>query len=503
MDLRQIKVNEDDFGMMAYDPAFTNTASCRSSITYIDGEAGILQHRGIPIEQLCEKSTYLEVAFLLVYGELPTARPARALDLRRHPPHLRPRGHQAAPQGFRYDAHPMGMLLASVGALSTFYPDAKQIDDPQERYMAAVRLIAKMPTLAAFAYRHNMGLPYVYPDNDLSFSENFLSMMFKKTEVKYEPDPRLAKALDVLFILHADHEQNCSTNAVRAVGSSQVDPYSAVAAGVAALYGPLHGGANEAVLRMLRRIETTDNIPGFLEGVKNREEKLMGFGHRVYKNYDPRARIIKKHVDEVLEATEYNPLIEIATELEKQALDDEYFTSRKLYPNVDFYSGPDLRGARAADRAVHGDVRDPADRGLGRAVAGDDRGPRDRRSPARARSTPGSATSTTRRSASARDPRRSPTTRCAVRFAGAAAPRSPGAALQAHNPARPQGRAAARSTTSTRRSPSSSAELEARGAGRLPRVSMLRDFEPGDRVAARLELSTGGVSARRAPPAST
>ena len=233
----------------------------------------------------------------------------------------------------------MGMLLAGVGALSTFYPDAKQIDDPEERYMAAIRLIAKMPTLAAFAYRHNIGLPYVYPDNDLSYSENFLSMMFKMTEVKYEPDPRLAKALDVLFILHADHEQNCSTNAVRAVGSSQVDPYSAVAAGVAALYGPLHGGANEAVLRMLRRIETVENIPDFLEGVKNREEKLMGFGHRVYKNYDPRARIIKKHVDEVLEATEYNPLLEIATELEKQALDDEFFTERKLYPNVDFYSG--------------------------------------------------------------------------------------------------------------------------------------------------------------------
>ena len=233
----------------------------------------------------------------------------------------------------------MGMLLAGVGALSTFYPDAKHIDDIEERYMAAIRLIAKVPTLAAFAYRHNMGLPYVYPDNDLSYSENFLSMMFKKTEVKYEPDPRLAKALDVLFILHADHEQNCSTNAVRAVGSSQVDPYSAVAAGVAALYGPLHGGANEAVLRMLRRIESVDNIPDFLEGVKDREEKLMGFGHRVYKNYDPRARIIKKHVDEVLEATEYNPLIEIATELEKQALDDEFFTERKLYPNVDFYSG--------------------------------------------------------------------------------------------------------------------------------------------------------------------
>src|ERR671920_2363241 len=242
-------------------------------------------------------------------------------------------------EGFRYDAHPMGMLLATVGALSTFYPDAKKIDDEVERHMAAVRLIAKMPTLAAFAYRHNLGLPYVYPDNDLSYPGNFLSMMFKMTESQYEPDPRLERALDVLWILHADHEQNCSTNAVRAVGSSQVDPYSAVAAGVAALYGPLHGGANEAVLRMLRRIESQENIPDFLEGVKNREEKLMGFGHRVYKNYDPRARIIKKHVDEVLEITGENPLLDIATELEKRALDDEYFTDRKLYPNVDYYSG--------------------------------------------------------------------------------------------------------------------------------------------------------------------
>jgi citrate synthase len=231
------------------------------------------------------------------------------------------------------------MQLSGVGALSTFYPDAKQIDDPEQRYMAAIRLIAKMPTLAAFAYRHNMGLPYVYPDNDLNFAGNFLSMLFKKTEVKYEPDDRLAKALDVLFILHADHAQNGSTNAVRSVGSSQVDPYSAVAAGVAALYGPLHGGANEQVLRMLRRIETPENVPGFLEGVKNREERLMGFGHRVYKNYDPRARIIKQHMDDVFAATEYNPLVEIAQELEKRALDDEYFTDRKLYPNVDYYSG--------------------------------------------------------------------------------------------------------------------------------------------------------------------
>src|SRR5918996_268362 len=339
MDLRQIKVTDDDFGLMAYDPAFTNTASCRSAITFIDGEAGVLEHRGIPIEQLCEHSTYLEVAYLLIFGELPTEQQLErwVYDVTHHT--FVHENIKKFVEGFRYDAHPMGMLLASVGALSTFYPDAKHIDDPEERYMAAIRLIAKMPTLAAFAYRHNMGLPYVYPDNDLSYPGNFLSMMFKKTEAKYEPDPRLERALDILFILHADHEQNCSTNAVRGVGSSQVDPYSAVAAGAAALYGPLHGGANEAGLRMLRRIETTDNIPDFLEGVKNRDEKLMGFGHRVYKNYDPRARIIKKHVDDVLEVTGDNPLLEIAVELEKQALADDFFTERKLYPNVDFYSG--------------------------------------------------------------------------------------------------------------------------------------------------------------------
>jgi citrate synthase len=339
MDLRQIKVSEDDFGLMAYDPAFTNTASCRSAITYIDGEAGILQHRGIPIEQLCEQSTFLEVAYLLVFGELPTQAQLErwVFDVTHHT--FVHEDIKNLFETFRYDAHPMGMLLSGVGALSTFYPDAKQIDNPEERYMAAIRLIAKMPTLAAFAYRHNMGLPYVYPDNDLDFAGNFLSMLFKKTEVKYEPDERLTKALDVLFTLHADHEQNCSTNAVRSVGSSQVDPYSAVAAGVAALYGPLHGGANEQVLRMLRRIETPENVPGFLEGVKNREERLMGFGHRVYKNYDPRARIIKQHMDDIFAATEYNPLVEIAQELEKRALDDEYFTDRKLYPNVDYYSG--------------------------------------------------------------------------------------------------------------------------------------------------------------------
>jgi citrate synthase len=339
MDLRQIRVSEDDFGLMSYDPAFTNTASCRSAITDIDGEKGILQHRGYPIEQLCERSSFLEVAYLLIFGELPTG---PQLDRWTHDITHHTFVHEDLKEffkGFRYDAHPMGMLLAGVGALSTFYPDAKQIDDDEQRYMAAVRLIAKVPTLAAFSYRHNMGLPYVYPDNDLSFAGNFLSMMFKKTEVKYEPDERLARALDVLFILHADHEQNCSTSAVRGVGSSGVDPYSAVAAGVAALYGPLHGGANEAVLRMLRRIESVDNIPGFLERVKNRKEKLMGFGHRVYKNYDPRARIIQQHMEEVFEATEYNALVEIARELEKRALDDEFFTSRKLYPNVDFYSG--------------------------------------------------------------------------------------------------------------------------------------------------------------------
>jgi citrate synthase len=339
MEFRQMKVNEDDFGLMTYDPAFTNTANCRSEITFIDGEEGILQHRGYSIEQLCENSSYLEVAYLLIHGELPTKDQLAEWE---HEVTIHTFVHENIKrfmEGFRYDAHPMGMLLSCVGALSTFYPAAKDIHDDSERHMAAVRLIAKMPTLAAFAYRHSLGLPYNYPDNDLTYPENFLSMMFKMTEVKYEPDPRLARALDVLWILHADHEQNCSTAAVRAVGSSQVDPYSAVAAGVAALYGPLHGGANEAVLKMLDRIEKKENIPDFLEGVKNGDERLMGFGHRVYKNYDPRARIIKKNVDEVFEVTGINPKLEIAVELEKRALDDEYFTSRKLYPNVDFYSG--------------------------------------------------------------------------------------------------------------------------------------------------------------------
>ncbi len=339
--LRQLKTGPDDFGLMTYDPAYLNTASCRSAITYIDGAAGVLEHRGYPIEQLCEHSSYLEVAYLLVNGELPNN---DQLATWTHEITMHTFVHENLKEfleGFRYDAHPMGMLLATVGALSTFYPDSKNISDPEERRMAAIRLIAKMPTLAAFAYRHSQGMPYVYPDNDLDYAGNFMGMLFKMTETKYEPDPRLAKALDTLFILHADHEQNCSTAAVRAVGSSQVDPYSAVAAGVAALYGPLHGGANEAVLQMLARIGGTDRVPDFLEGVKSGKERLMGFGHRVYKNYDPRARIIKKHVDEVLEVTGGggNPLLDVAVELEKRALDDEYFTSRKLYPNVDFYSG--------------------------------------------------------------------------------------------------------------------------------------------------------------------
>jgi citrate synthase len=339
MDFRQMKTGEDDFGLMTYDPAFTNTANCRSEITYIDGEAGVLQHRGYSIEELCEKSTYLEVAYLLVHGELPTT---DQLEKWTHDVTIHTFVHENIKEflhGFRHDAHPMGMLLSTVGALSTFYPEAKDIRDENERYWATIRLIAKMPTLAAFAYRHSLGLPYNYPVNDLSYPANFLSMMFKMTELRYEADPRLERALDVLWILHADHEQNCSTAAVRAVGSSQVDPYSAVAAGIAALYGPLHGGANEAVLKMLDRIGTVENIPDFLEGVKNGDERLMGFGHRVYKNYDPRARIIKKHVEEVFEVTGKNPKLDLAVELEKRAMDDDYFTSRKLYPNVDYYSG--------------------------------------------------------------------------------------------------------------------------------------------------------------------
>ena len=338
-EFRKIKTSEDDFGLMTYDPAFMNTASCRSAITFLDGEAGVLEYRGYPIEQLAEHSTYVEVAYLLVHGELPDA---KQLDQWKDDITMHTFVHENVKtfiQGFRHDAHPMGMLVGSVGALSTFYPDANNIKDEENRMAQTIRLIAKMPTLAAFAFRHNMGQPYVYPDNDLAYPGNFLNMMYKMTELKYEPDPRLEKALDILFILHADHEQNCSTSAVRAVGSSQVDPYSAVAAGTAALYGPLHGGANEAVLRMLTRIGSKDKVPEFIEGVKAGDERLMGFGHRVYKNFDPRATIIKKATEDVFEVTGKSPLLDIATELEKIALGDDYFVSRKLYPNVDFYSG--------------------------------------------------------------------------------------------------------------------------------------------------------------------
>jgi citrate synthase len=338
-DLKQITSGEGDPGLATYDPGFVNTASCRSAITFIDGDEGILEYRGYPIEQLAEHSTFLEVAYLLLHGELPTQ---TQLDQWVHDVTYHTFLHENCKQfieGFRYDAHPMGMLMASVSALSTFYPDAGTIADPEVRQAQITRLIAKMPTLGAFVYRHQQGKPYVYPDNRLSYSANFLAMLFKMSEPTYQADPRLVKALEVLFILHADHEQNCSTNAVRSVGSSQVDPYSAVAAGVGALYGPLHGGANEAVLRMLKRIKTTDNIPDFIAGVKEGKEKLMGFGHRVYKNYDPRAKIIKKACDDVFEVTGVNPLLKIAQELEKIALEDEYFVKRKLYPNVDFYSG--------------------------------------------------------------------------------------------------------------------------------------------------------------------
>ena len=340
MDLRQIKVDDDDFGLMTYDPGFSNTANCRSAITYIDGEKGILQHRGIPIEQLAQNSSFLEVAYLLLYGNLPNQNELDDWVYQITPHTYVHENIKDFMRGFRHDANPMGMLLASVSALSTFYPEAMDIGDEEQRHISAIRMIAKMPTLAAFAYRHSMGLPYVYPDNDLSYTGNFLSMLFKMAELRYDPDPRIEKALDALFILHADHEQNASTSAVRLVGSTQVDPFSAIAAGVAALYGPLHGGANVAVLKMLKRIGSTDNILPFLEGIKQGNERLIGFGHRVYKNYDPRARIIRGHVDEVLEATsKQSSLLDVAMELEKRALDDEYFTSRKLFPNVDYWSG--------------------------------------------------------------------------------------------------------------------------------------------------------------------
>ena len=338
-DLGKIGKTDDEAGIALYDPGFTNTASCRSAVTFIDGDEGILEYRGYPIEQLAESSTYLEVAYLLIHGEPPTE---AQHDEWVHEITFHTFVHEnlkSLMQGFRYDAHPMGMLLSSVAALSTFYPESRDIKDEGVRHEQIVRMIAKMPTLGAWAFRHAQGKPYVYPNNDLTYTENFLSMLFKMSEREYNADPRLAQALEVLFILHADHEQNCSTNAVRSIGSSQVDPYSAVSGGIAALYGPLHGGANEAVLRMLKRIGSKDNVGEFIEGVKNGDERLMGFGHRVYKNYDPRAKIIKKACDDVFEVTGVNPLLEIAQELEKIALEDEYFVKRKLYPNVDFYSG--------------------------------------------------------------------------------------------------------------------------------------------------------------------
>jgi citrate synthase len=339
MDLRQIKTDADDFGLMTYDPALMNTAATKSAITFIDGDKGILEYRGYPVEQLAERSNFLEVAYLTLFGELPNDEQLAAwtYDITHHT--FVHENIKTLMQAFRYDAHPMGMFISTVAALSTFYPDANKVSDADNRLAQIKRLIAKVPTIAAYTYRHNRGLRYIYPDNDLSYTGNFLNMMFKMTDAKYTPNPALEHALDVLFILHADHEQNCSTNAMRAIGSSCVDPYSAMAGAAAALYGPLHGGANEEVLKMLSRIDQTHNIPEFIERVKNGEGKLMGFGHRIYKNYDPRARIIKRVADEVFEVTGHNRLLDIALELERIALEDEYFISRKLYPNVDFYSG--------------------------------------------------------------------------------------------------------------------------------------------------------------------
>jgi citrate synthase len=338
MDLRKIKTGADDFGLMTYDPAFMNTAACRSAITFIDGDKGILEYRGYPIEEIADKATFLEVAYMLVNGELP-----KAPELKKWTDDIRYHTYVHTNiikflEGFRYDAHPMGMLLGVIGAMSTFYPDAKDVHDPENRYVQRVRLMAKLPTIAAFCFRHNRGLPYEFPRNDLDYIGNYVNMTFS-IGGKHEPNPVLQRALEILLILHADHEQNCSTSAVRAVGSSGVDPFSAISAGVAALYGPLHGGANEAVLRMLDEIGTKDRIPAFIEKVKKGEGRLMGFGHRVYKSYDPRAKLIKKVASDVFEQTGLNPKLEMAIELEQIALKDDYFISRKLYPNVDFYSG--------------------------------------------------------------------------------------------------------------------------------------------------------------------
>jgi citrate synthase len=342
MALRQIKVNDDDFGMMSYDPAYKNTASTKSTITFIDGERGILEYRGYPIAELAKKSTFLEVAYLIIFGELPNQQQLDewVFDVTHHT--FLHENLKSLMEAFRYDAHPMGMFVSSVAALSTFYPGSRNIADPSVRLYQMKRLIAKVPTIAAYSYRHSKGLPYVSPDNDLTYTGNFLSMMYKMSEVKYEPNPMnpiLERALDVLFILHADHEQNCSTSTMRAIGSSHADPYSALAGAAAALSGPLHGGANAAVLKMLNEIGDVENIPEYVQRVKQGEFRLMGFGHRVYKNYDPRASIIKEIADQVFEVTGRNPQLDIALELERIALEDEYFVSRKLYPNVDFYSG--------------------------------------------------------------------------------------------------------------------------------------------------------------------
>jgi citrate synthase len=339
MDLRQIKVSDDDFGLMTYDPAFMNTASCKSRITFIDGDKGILEYRGYPIDQLAEKSSYLEVAYLLLYGELPTAPQLKEWTKNITYHTFINENIKKVMDGFHYNAHPMGMFEATLGALSTFYPDAKDIFNVELRWKQIYRLIAKVPTIAAFAFRHRIGMQYSYPDNDLSYEGNFLNMMFKTTELKYVPDPVLEKALTVLYILHADHEQNCSTNAMRSIGSAHTDPFSSLAGAAAALYGPLHGGANEQVLRMLKEIGSVANVPDYIKQVKDGEFRLMGFGHRVYKNYDPRARIIKQVAYEVFEVTGKDPLLDIALELERIALEDDYFVKRRLYPNVDFYSG--------------------------------------------------------------------------------------------------------------------------------------------------------------------
>jgi citrate synthase len=339
MDLRQIKVNGDDFGMMSYDPAFSNTASTRSAITFIDGGKGILEYRGYPIDQLAERSTFLEVAYLILKGELPVKSELDEFTQNITEHTYVHENFRRLMHGFRYDAHAMSMVISGVAALNTFYPDGNDVRNAENRWLQIQRLVAKMPTLAAYAYRHHRGLPAVYPENELSYTANFLNMLFRIGGREYKPNPVLERALDILFILHADHEQNCSATTMRVIGSAEADPYSSLAGAMGALFGPLHGGANEAVLRMLNRIGSMDNIPAFMEGVKNREERLMGFGHRVYKAYDPRASIIKRTADEVFEITGRNPLLDIALELEKIALEDDFFVSRNLYPNVDFYSG--------------------------------------------------------------------------------------------------------------------------------------------------------------------